>query len=169
MTPVQRLPVSIPHSSHLMQRPVRLLLLALLLGSAAVAQEGVDNSVVGEPDGGNPLLSSEGSVSERVTKFYELYLPAKVPALKKIFFRYKATGGDEKLLADLKSKCAQHMMMITCIILYVGGMCNGPPVARARCGSHGQVSCGGVDNFCVCVRVSSPTPIRATLTAQVRW
>eukprot|EP01047_Picozoa_sp_COSAG01_P089843 COSAG01_NODE_21842_length_882_cov_1.825032_1_plen_68_part_10 len=68
-----------------MQRPTRLLLLlALLLGSAvaAQAQEGASDKT-GEPEG-NPLLSSEGSVSERVTKFYELYLPDKVPALKKI-------------------------------------------------------------------------------------
>jgi hypothetical protein len=64
-----------------------------------------DNAVVGEPEE-NPLDSDEGSVSERVTKFYELYLPAKVPSLKKIFFRYKSTGGEKKLLADLKSKCA---------------------------------------------------------------
>eukprot|EP01047_Picozoa_sp_COSAG01_P014109 COSAG01_NODE_679_length_14296_cov_250.437575_21_plen_106_part_01 len=75
------------HSApHPMQRPTRqLLLLALLLGSAvaAQAQEGASDKT-GEPEGGNPLLSSEGSVSERVTKFYELYLPDKVPALKKI-------------------------------------------------------------------------------------
>lgn len=95
------------HSApHPMQRPTRLLLLlALLLGSAvaAQAQEGASDKM-GELEGGNPLLSSEGSVSERVTKFYELYLPDKVPALKKIFFRYKAAGGDDQLLADLKSK-----------------------------------------------------------------
>jgi hypothetical protein len=101
------------------------LLLALLL--TVVAQRGE----AGEPEGAEPPLPSEGtsellaevflsssekisSVAARVTKFYEDCLPAKVPTLKKIFFRYRSLGGEEKMLADLISKYATMMVTTAC-------------------------------------------------------
>jgi hypothetical protein len=102
----------------------RLLLLALLLTVAAQRGE------AGGPEGAEPPLPSEGtselladvflssekisSVAARVTKFYEDCLPAKVPTLKKIFFRYRSLGGEEKMLADLISKYATMMVTTAC-------------------------------------------------------
>mgnify|MGYP006149802123 CR=1 FL=1 len=55
-----------------------------------------------EPEGGNPLAGKHGSVEERVTQFYEVFLPSKLSKLSKILFRYK--GKEAQLLEDMRAK-----------------------------------------------------------------
>ena len=55
-----------------------------------------------EPEGGNPLAGKHGSVEERVTQFYEVFLPSKLSKLPKIMFRYK--GKEAQLLEDLRAR-----------------------------------------------------------------
>ena len=51
----------------------------------------------------NPLDGHEmGTVVERVTRYYELFLPSKLSTLSKILFRYK--GKDAQLLEDMRAK-----------------------------------------------------------------
>ena len=63
-------------------------------------QQGPDDK--NEPEGGNPLDGKHGSVEERVTQFYEVFLPSKLSKLSKILFRYK--GKEAQLLEDLRAR-----------------------------------------------------------------
>ena len=63
-------------------------------------QQGPDDK--NEPEGGNPLDGKHGSVEERVTQFYEVFLPSKLSKLPKIMFRYK--GKEAQLLEDMRAK-----------------------------------------------------------------
>jgi len=53
-------------------------------------------------EGGNPLDGKHGSVEERVTQFYEVFLPSKLSKLSKILFRYK--GKEAQLLEDMRAR-----------------------------------------------------------------